>query len=1022
MKTEQELRKYRQEIKRLKKSIEKLKKDNKKIMPAWDGFHGFFESSSDCLQVWDRNYNYLYANQAAIDHIGTTRDKVIGKNIRDSHGHAPDVMKLWMKRIDIVFKSGKSLRIADEGLKGNTMAFSESVLSPVRDQNGKMYAVGVICRDITEKKKIELEMAKNLKFNRKLTEVSTLGILTYNNSGQCIMANSVAAEMVGATREQLLSQNFYHIDSWKRSGLLKKAKNALSSFRKNQHEMHVKSTFGKEIWLDCRFFPFKLEEKKHLLLIIDDISLQRKTEKDLKIKEIALHSSISPVAMTDLEGRFTYVNPAFLRMWGYKGPKEILNQSSFTIARDRSQAELIFKGLKEKGRWMGEVETVKKDGTFFFIFLCANQVKDKEGNPLCMIASFLDTTKRREMEDELRDSYKNIEKKVKEKTLDLQGRLKEIDCLNKSMKLMAVDRPVDDILQDLVRLIPSAWRFPFLTSAQIQYGNRTYKTTPFRRSAFMLSTGFQVLGNKKGSITVFISRKKNDRIRHVFYKEEKDFFNNLNQMIRDFLEKRENEKRRMISEARYRTLVENIPQKIFLKDKNYKWVSVNQKMADDLGIKPEEVVGKVDSDFFPKALADKYRKDDIRIMETGRTEDIEEKYVQDEEERWVHTIKTPVSDKNGNITGVMGVFWDITEQKQAGERLRKQWEMFLAIMDNFPEILYVADPKTYKVLFVNKNFKEMLGHDPVGGICYQEFQGFKKPCDFCTNKTIMESGKPYTWEYHNPVLDYDFLITDQVIRWPDGRDVRFEMAINITQRKQMEKELKKTMEDLERSNRELEQFAYVASHDLQEPLRTVASFVQLLAQRYSDKLDKNAKEFIDFAVDGAKRMKELINDLLLFSRVGTHGNKPIAISVLKVVKGVLDSLQQSIKESKAIITYDKLPVLQADENQMIQLFQNLIGNALKFSKGPSPKVHISVKENKEFYTFSIKDNGIGIESQYFDRIFIIFQRLHDKSVYGGTGIGLAVCKRIVERHEGKIWVESNPDKGSTFYIRIPKRR
>jgi signal transduction histidine kinase len=241
----------------------------------------------------------------------------------------------------------------------------------------------------------------------------------------------------------------------------------------------------------------------------------------------------------------------------------------------------------------------------------------------------------------------------------------------------------------------------------------------------------------------------------------------------------------------------------------------------------------------------------------------------------------------------------------------------------------------------------------------------------------------------------------------------------IGERKQAEDKLNKTLEELERSNSELEQFAYVASHDLQEPLRMVSSYMQLLERRYKGKLDSDADEFIDFAVDGATRMQRLINDLLMFSRVGTKGKPFETTDCNAVLADVLRDLSSAIKESGAVVTHDELPIIMADGTQIVQLFQNLVANAIKFCGKDEPRVHISFEQKDNACVFSVSDNGIGIDPEYKDRIFVIFQRLHGKTDYPGTGIGLSVCKRIVERHGGQIWVESESGKGSTFRWTVP---
>jgi signal transduction histidine kinase len=225
--------------------------------------------------------------------------------------------------------------------------------------------------------------------------------------------------------------------------------------------------------------------------------------------------------------------------------------------------------------------------------------------------------------------------------------------------------------------------------------------------------------------------------------------------------------------------------------------------------------------------------------------------------------------------------------------------------------------------------------------------------------------------------------------------------------------------ELARSNAELQQFAYVASHDLQEPLRMVSNFTQLLADRYDSKLDSDGREFIAYAVEGATRMQTLVQDLLALSRVGTRGKNLEVVRLDEVVDRAVANLEFAIQDNGASVTHDELPEVMADSMQMMQLFQNLIGNGIKF-KGPEPpRVHISAVRDGKEWTFSVRDNGIGFEPQYAERIFAVFQRLHSRDEYQGNGIGLSICRKIVERHHGKIWAESTPGSGTTFHFTMP---
>jgi light-regulated signal transduction histidine kinase (bacteriophytochrome) len=244
-------------------------------------------------------------------------------------------------------------------------------------------------------------------------------------------------------------------------------------------------------------------------------------------------------------------------------------------------------------------------------------------------------------------------------------------------------------------------------------------------------------------------------------------------------------------------------------------------------------------------------------------------------------------------------------------------------------------------------------------------------------------------------------------------------ARDITELKKAEKLLELRLEELAHSNEELEQFAYISSHDLQEPLRMITSYLQLLQRRYQGNLDDKADKYIHFAVDGATRMQNLINDLLEFSRVAKSTRELETVNSEFILHQVQSNLKIMIKENNATVSHDPLPDVLIDPTQMIQLFQNLIANGIKFHGDDPPKIHITAEKKEIEWLFSVQDNGIGIDPHYSERIFEIFKRLHTREKYYGTGIGLAICKRIVERHGGRIWVESELGQGSTFYFTLP---
>jgi signal transduction histidine kinase len=258
----------------------------------------------------------------------------------------------------------------------------------------------------------------------------------------------------------------------------------------------------------------------------------------------------------------------------------------------------------------------------------------------------------------------------------------------------------------------------------------------------------------------------------------------------------------------------------------------------------------------------------------------------------------------------------------------------------------------------------------------------------------------------------DYVLKDQLARLPES--VR-----RAIREKRLRQDHKRSQEELGRSNRDLEQFAYVASHDLQEPLRMVATYTQLLAERYRGKLDAEADKYIHYAVDGALRMQKLVQDLLAFSRVGRQGMAVASIDCNDVLQIGLKNLEAAIQESGAIVQHAQLPLLMADSSQLIQVFQNLIGNAIKFHGSSSPVIHVSAQPEGKEWVFSVADNGIGIAAEHMESVFVIFQRLHGREEYSGNGIGLSICKKIIEQHGGRIWIESELGHGSTFKFTLP---
>jgi len=379
--------------------------------------------------------------------------------------------------------------------------------------------------------------------------------------------------------------------------------------------------------------------------------------------------------------------------------------------------------------------------------------------------------------------------------------------------------------------------------------------------------------------------------------------------------------------------------------------------------------------------------------------------------------------------GVAGFFRETTRRKRAEDLLAQKTLLLEAHLETSVQGILAVDSIGHATL-MNSRFGEMWNlpqdvleekddarmlecasrqvKDPAG-FARRVAYLYEHKDEKCRDEIEFADGRCFE-RYTSPLVDGQGTYCGRIWYFSD-----------ITQRKRAEEKLRLTLGELERSNQELEQFAYAASHDLQEPLRMVSSYTQLLARRYQGRLDADADEFIAFAVDGANRMQSLINDLLAFSRVGTRGRGFEATDFAAALDEALANLAAAIRESGAVVTHDPLPTVMADRSQMVQLFQNLAGNAVKFHARKPPRVHVSAVQTGNEWVFCVRDDGIGIDPRYAERIFNVFERLHTREEYPGTGIGLAICKKIVERHAGRIRVESQLGQGSAFYFTIPAK-
>jgi PAS domain S-box-containing protein len=471
------------------------------------------------------------------------------------------------------------------------------------------------------------------------------------------------------------------------------------------------------------------------------------------------------------------------------------------------------------------------------------------------------------------------------------------------------------------------------------------------------------------------------------------------------------------SDERYRLLLDGIEDyAIFLIDPGGTVITWNAGAERIKGYSADEIIGRDFACFFPAEDVARGRPQEVLRLaaEHGRHEE-QGLRVRKDGTRFLARVQfTAVRDSAGELRGFSEFSHDLSEREESRARYRSLLEASIdamVVVDGTGAIVLTNAQTALRFGYAEG---ELLGQ-PVTRIIPAGVADHLPEYDLHTTRTVPTSS-----------VDAEF-----IGRRRDGSEFPIEIMLSpmaiaegtfltavvrdITQRKVADANLRQKIDALKSSNEELAQFAYIASHDLQEPLRMVASYTQLLSRRYRGKLDAEADEYIAFAVDGANRMRQLIEDLLDYSRVGTAGNEMVDTSSEDAFALAIAHLHEAIEGSGAIVTHGELPRVHADQVQLVQLFQSLLGNALKYQAADLPLVHVSAaREGAGSWRFAVRDNGIGIDPKYFDRIFGMFQRLHQREEFSGTGIGLAICRKIVERHGGTISVDSRPGQGSTF--------
>lgn len=503
-----------------------------------------------------------------------------------------------------------------------------------------------------------------------------------------------------------------------------------------------------------------------------------------------------------------------------------------------------------------------------------------------------------------------------------------------------------------------------------------------------------------------------------------------------------------MSEAKLRSIVENSTDQIFMIDDNNRYLFVNKSLADSLGKRPEDIIGKSITDVYPPETAAQFKGNTRNVFATGKSMFVDEKMVVNNQELDISTALNPVLDAQRNVIAVTGIVRDVTERKKIEKELHESEERFRIIFEGATDGILVADIKTQRFVLANPEMCQMAGY-PLEDLLKLSVPDIH-PKEFLSTVAgefeKMATGAKVTAQ-DVPLLRSDKQILDCEVSsaileiWNQQCLVGF--FRDVTERKRAEKKLADSYSALEKqlheinmlqkelensnkllgqSNVDLENYTYVVSHDLKAPLRAIRSFSAFILEDYKEKLDDTGKDYFQRIIDASTRMDALIENLLLLSRVGRKFMEVEAVDLNQLLEEIVSDLEPTLKKNNGTIVFHDLPKVTIPRTWMKQLFMNLIDNGLKFNKSKMPKVEVTCEERDTEFLFKVSDNGIGIEEKYFDRLFTLFERLHTQEEYPGTGAGLAICKKIVQQFGGRIWVESQVGKGTTFFFTLSKNK
>jgi PAS domain S-box-containing protein len=968
----------------------------------------------------DEKGGIFWYNDRWFEYTGSTLKEMSGWGWRKALH--PDHVQRVVDKITYCFQTGQDwedtfpLRGKDRTYR---LFLSKAV--PIRSPQGKVLRWFGTNTDISESKE------SGAKY-RGLLEAAPDAMVVVNQSGEIVLLNVQAEKQFGYRRDELVGQPVKNIIPRGFAERLvadgtRSAAEALAQQIGTGIELIARRKNGSEFPIEIMLSPLESAEGILVTAAIRDISVRREAEKHLALMEGRYRGLLeaAPDAMVVVNpgGKIVLLNVQAEKQFGYRRD-ELVGQQVKNIIPEGFAERLIADGLRSVEDALAQqigtgIELIarRKNGTEFPIEIMLSPLESAEG--ILVTAAIRDISVRREAEKHLalmEGRYRGLLEAAPDAMVVVNPR-GDIVLLNVQAEKQFGYRRDELVGQKVKNIIPEGF-----AERLIADGLRSVEDA----LAQQIGTGIELIARRKNGteFPIEIMLSPLDSAEGIL----------VTAAIRDISVRREAEKHLALMEGRYRGLLEAAPDAMVVVNPRGDIVLLNVQAEKQFGYRRDELVGQKVKNIIPEGFAERLVADGLRSAEDALAQQIGTGIEliarrKNETEFPIEIMLSPLDSAEGIL--VTAAIRDISVRREAEKHLALMEGRYRGLLEAAPDAMVVVN-QAGDIVLLNVQAEKQFGYhrDELVG------QRMKNIIPEGFAERLVADGLRSAEDALAQQIGTGIELT---ARRKDGSEFPIEIMLSplesaegilvtaairdITMRKVAEAHLLYKVEELNRSNEELGQFAYIASHDLQEPLRMVASYTQLLARRYKDRLDSDADEFITFAVDGANRMQRLIQDLLAYSRVGTKGKELLETSSEDALERSLLNLRGAIADSGALVTHDALPSVLADEMQLVQLFQNLVGNAIKYQKAGTPKIHISASKNGDTkWTFSVRDNGLGIDPQYFERIFVMFQRLHKREEFAGTGIGLAICKKIVERHGGTISVESQPGQGSNFLFAL----